>query len=813
MRILSSAAYRKIGFILIFVLATYGVVLAWGPSAQDNALVAAVEPLPTAEVMVAPILGNRVPILTIEPIERQKIGRRVMVTAMLVNADGDPQGNKPLHIFVDGRLVRRARTDDNGIALVSLGSDLSLGHHDLEIHFIGTEAYSGVDATATFTIDPLVLTLETVPTLAGIPLLVDGHELATDTEGRIAVNIYAPGEVNLQVLQAPDTNIDDNTRVSFVRWSDENFQPSRTLNVVDDEEIQIGFSVSHPIMYDFIDLGSEPVDPTQVSELLVRTSTGDQISLAGTEARWLTATQIARRRTGLEATNVLYSIESVMIDGTNVVNRYQQRFLAQVDHVWTIQLLLYSATIRAADAFFGFSVGSGISLEYPDGHVLALPFDPNKMIHLDSLPRGTYRVKVDGVQSLTGWTPIALSRDQDVELQVFSVVDALVVVAAGIMIAMILLFYGRPFILKLPLLVYHSLQERAKHRAQGLQTELLSSVTSKYDLYFFYTSELRAKPNESALASIRSTSTQLHRYWSGNVLQISGITSTAAKTIRVNLPVGRLLCFVISSTRRRRLLVDVVSCWQMASIEFDDQHLGATSPLLLTRETKLYNSIFAEICSIYAELPASKDRGYLAKHFNFNSRRAQCKNCKGNGKFEHHSVAGEFVTCPVCNGTGYKNDILQILLNDKSIAETLELSVKEAVGFFTDYPVVAKKLEAVQALGLGDLLLGEAGVVLDLGESTNAKKLIESDSHILYVFNKPQGKLSLAASARQVTALAELLGDGSTIRIIEKNTPISIIKNPIIMVSLGTDQRDEARTDLEILPTNRSGAGADLAQG
>jgi hypothetical protein len=138
---------------------------------------------------------------------------------------------------------------------------------------------------------------------------------------------------------------------------------------------------------------------------------------------------------------------SVEIDGANVVSQAQQRFYVDPDDLWTIQVLLYSARFTARDALFGFPIGTGIYMEYPDGEAQSYSFDPDEGYTLEGLARGIYRVTVTGAQGYAPATPIALSRNQDVELMVFSYLDMGVIASVGLFLSVGLLLFGRPYLL------------------------------------------------------------------------------------------------------------------------------------------------------------------------------------------------------------------------------------------------------------------------------------------------------------------------------------------------------------------------------
>jgi predicted RNA-binding Zn-ribbon protein involved in translation (DUF1610 family) len=158
--------------------------------------------------------------------------------------------------------------------------------------------------------------------------------------------------------------------------------------------------------------------------------------------------RVIRLNNGLEETKILYSVMSVIIDGSNVVSQAQQRFYVHQNDVWTVKLLLYSARFTARDALFHFPIGTGIQMEYPDGDVQSFNFNSNQQHTSTGLARGIYRVTVIGAKGFAPPTPIALSRNQDVELMVFSYLDMGVLLSIGVILALGLLFFGRPHLIR-----------------------------------------------------------------------------------------------------------------------------------------------------------------------------------------------------------------------------------------------------------------------------------------------------------------------------------------------------------------------------
>jgi hypothetical protein len=146
---------------------------------------------------------------------------------------------------------------------------------------------------------------------------------------------------------------------------------------------------------------------------------------------------------GLEATTLMYSVISMMVDGANAVNQSQQRFFAHPNDTWQISLILYSLSIRANDGLFGSSVGKSINLVYPDGHFKNLPFDHTGTAAIHGLARGNYTVEVMDAKGLRQVIPVALSRSQTVDIKVPTTLDMIVAGFTGLLVALGLLLYGR----------------------------------------------------------------------------------------------------------------------------------------------------------------------------------------------------------------------------------------------------------------------------------------------------------------------------------------------------------------------------------
>ena len=233
-------------------------------------------------------------------------------------------------------------------------------------------------------------------------------------------------------------------RIFLDRWGDPEFAPDRYVEVDGHVHLEAGFEIHYPVKIDFVDLEGEPVPADQIMAVSMTSNHGQRITLTDELDVWLQASRVTRRRNGLELVPALWSIESVEINGTSVVNRNQQRFDLVSADSWTLELLLYSARITARDAFFRFPIGTGVELHYPDGTKRVFPFNSDDEVLLFSMPRGNYHIRVVGASGVAPLAPIALTRDQEAELLVLSYLDIGFAGTVALTIVLGLLFAGRP---------------------------------------------------------------------------------------------------------------------------------------------------------------------------------------------------------------------------------------------------------------------------------------------------------------------------------------------------------------------------------
>ncbi|MGI9658818.1 MAG: hypothetical protein ACR2OD_07910 [Gaiellaceae bacterium] len=286
------------------------------------------------------------------------------------------------------------------------------------------------------------LVVQTIPPLKGVPVKLDDTRKKTGRRGAAILN--HDGSDKLKRRLQVKTKDGKQLRARFARWyGDPNRQNVKKLTAALDVDYRVSFS--------FVDRNGASIDSDDITSMVVRSSIGEIFEFKGealSKRHWLHGTRVVSRRSGPFAKEILYSVERVIVNGSNVVNRAQQRFTPEDTGNFAVELLYFTATFRATDALFGHTTGSGIRLERPDGVVEEHSFDENGQLVLPRLPRGEYVVQVIGPGPAFE-RPVTLTRDQEVALDVLSWLD-LGVTAIVLGLAVLgLLIIGRPHLLRL----------------------------------------------------------------------------------------------------------------------------------------------------------------------------------------------------------------------------------------------------------------------------------------------------------------------------------------------------------------------------
>ncbi len=204
-----------------------------------------------------------------------------------------------------------------------------------------------------------------------------------------------------------------------------------------------------------------------------------------------------------------------------------------------------------------------------------------------------------------------------------------------------------------------------------------------------------------------------------------------------------------------------------------------------------YTGVFTYIREVFAHLNESRLRGYTPSHFSFNTRAGRCEACKGEGfkKIEMYFLPDIYVECEVCQGKRYQPEILEVKFKGKNIAEVLEMSVKEALNFFKEFPTIREKLSLLDEVGLGYLQLGQPATTLSGGEAQRIKLALQlskkATGKTLYILDEPTVGLHFEDIKKLLMVLRKLQKKGNSILVIEHNP--EFIKEADWIVELGPE--------------------------
>lgn len=384
--------------------------------------------------------------ITFQELPTIKLGDSFDLSGSIKDFYGRPVADKSILFSMDDEYLGQIRSDKDGNFQWKFKKQLNAGTYVVTASSKVTSYLAGTSSSITFNITPAELQIQTVPAIAGVAFQLDDKIFFSGADGSASTMISKIGTYHLSVLT--DKYNKPFERIEFGRWLEESYQPFKDIQVPTDGVIQVGLNVYHLVGQSFVDLDGNPVDPSRVTKFTIRSIQGDVFELTDGQPRWIPSSRIARRVNGLEESKLLYSVIDVMVDGSNVVNQSQQRFYANPGDNWKISLLFYSMSVDARDGLFGNPLGDSVNLQFPDGTVKSYPLDKNGVAEIHSLPRGIYTIEFVGIKGMSNRTPVALSRDQEVHTKVITNVDMGVAGAAGMILALGLLFYGRPGLIR-----------------------------------------------------------------------------------------------------------------------------------------------------------------------------------------------------------------------------------------------------------------------------------------------------------------------------------------------------------------------------
>jgi excinuclease ABC subunit A len=222
-------------------------------------------------------------------------------------------------------------------------------------------------------------------------------------------------------------------------------------------------------------------------------------------------------------------------------------------------------------------------------------------------------------------------------------------------------------------------------------------------------------------------------------------------------------------------------------IDIDQSPIGRTP----RSNPATYTGAFNDIRELFAMVSEAKIRGYTAGRFSFNVKGGRCENCKGDGiiKIEMHFLPDVYVTCDVCHGKRYNREALEIMYKGKNISDVLEMTVEEASTFFSNIPVVSRKLETLNNVGLGYIKLGQPATTLSGGEAQRIKLASElsrrATGRTLYILDEPTTGLHFEDVKKLLEVLNALVAMGNSVLIIEHN--LDVIKCADWLIDLGPE--------------------------
>jgi len=208
-----------------------------------------------------------------------------------------------------------------------------------------------------------------------------------------------------------------------------------------------------------------------------------------------------------------------------------------------------------------------------------------------------------------------------------------------------------------------------------------------------------------------------------------------------------------------------------------------------------YIKAWDEVRDLFAKQPLSKIRGFQPKHFSFNVDGGRCDTCKGEGEqiVEMQFLADVHLTCEVCGGKKFKEEVLEVTYKERSVYDVLEMSVDESLEFFKDEKDIINKIKPLSDVGLGYIKLGQSSDTLSGGEAQRVKLASflgkgRGQGHILFIFDEPTTGLHFHDIKKLLTSFNALIEQGHSILVIEHNT--DVIKSADWIIDLGPEAGD-----------------------
>ena len=301
------------------------------------------------------------------------------------------------------------------------------------------------------------------------------------------------------------------------------------------------------------------------------------------------------------------------------------------------------------------------------------------------------------------------------------------------------------------------------------------------------------------------------REGSGKWLTVRGARENNLKNIDVSVPLGTFTCVTGVSGSGKSSLVNEILYKKLGvelnrmkahpgkhdridGMEYLDKVIAIDqSPIGRTPRSNpaTYTNLFNDIRNLFAATQEAKARGYGPGRFSFNTRGGRCEACAGDGmlKIEMHFLADVYVPCEVCRGKRYNRETLEVRYKGKNIADVLDMTAEEALGFFRAVPKIADKLQTLCDVGLGYVKLGQSSTTLSGGEAQRVKLATElsrrSTGRTIYILDEPTTGLHADDVKKLLEVLQRLVESGNTVLVIEHN--LDVIKCADYLIDLGPE--------------------------
>ncbi len=308
------------------------------------------------------------------------------------------------------------------------------------------------------------------------------------------------------------------------------------------------------------------------------------------------------------------------------------------------------------------------------------------------------------------------------------------------------------------------------------------------------------------------------RKGNGLYLEVVGAAENNLKNINVDIPLGVFACVTGVSGSGKSSLVNEIIYKQLAKdlngartkagrhkaikgIENIDKVVDISqSPIGRTPRSNpaTYTGVFTDIRELFAMTADAKTRGYGASRFSFNVKGGRCEACQGDGivQIAMHFLPDIFVPCDVCKGKRYNRETLEVKYKGKTIADVLDMTVEEALSFFSAVPKISRRIQTLYDVGLGYIKLGQSATTLSGGEAQRVKLATElsrrSTGKTLYILDEPTTGLHTADVHRLIDMLNRLVDAGNSVLVIEHN--LDVIKTADYIIDMGPDGGDRGGT-------------------